>query len=257
MFNDYLQKNSLFFIFLSVILLYMAKRLRKPYRRILYGMIIIAGSVCLFLLLRTIYLFVKEIVIILEHNNQEELLDFLRGKSEWTGLFTLFWMSFLQVVSVVLPGMLVQVVGAVIFGWWKAFVTCWLGFVSGNAFVFVIARILGKSVTDALNLDKKGGWLIRAMNRSHPGFVISMASMIPAVPNGIIPYIAARSKLYLSEFVLAVGISCWIQILLNCIAGHFLIRGEYLFTIIAFVLQILLLVVIMKNKDTIMNKLNA
>ena len=235
----------------------MAKRLKKPYRRILYGMIILASAICLFLLGRMIFIFVKDIVIMLEHNNQDELIEYFSDKSEWSGLIILFFMSFLQVVSVVLPGMLIQVVGAVIFGWWKAFLTCWLGFLCGNAFVFIMARILGKSVTDALNLDKKGGWLIKAMNKNNPDFVIAMASMIPAVPNGIIPYIAARSKLYLGEFVLSVGISCWIQILLNCIAGHFLIRGEYLFTIIAFILQIILLVVIMKNKDTIMDHLGT
>lgn len=231
----------------------MARRLKKPYRYIFYGTITILVGLLLFLLIRMIVEFAGQLIVVLEKNDREALMNFLSEQSEFSGLLTLYFMSILQVASIVLPGMLVQVSGALVYGWWKSFIACWLGFVSGNVIVFIAARIMGRSVTDALNLDLKGGWLVRTMNRKNPAFVTALACMIPGIPNGIIPYIAARSKLYVSEFAKSVALSCWLQILLNCIAGHFLVRGQYIFTIFAFLLQIVILFVLTKNRDKILN----
>ena len=231
----------------------MAKRLRKPVKNLLLWIAGGAAVVTLVMLLRVVGLYIKDLIVVLEHNDRQELMDFISSGSEMSGLFTIFVMSILQVVSIVLPGMLIQVSGALIYGWWKAFIVCWLGFVSGNALVFAAARIMKRSMTDALHLEKKGGWLIREMNRHNPAFVTAIACMVPGVPNGIIPYIAARTKLYLSQYVEAVASSCWIQILLNCIAGHFLVRGQYLFTVFAMLMQVVILIVVAKNREKILD----
>ena len=234
----------------------MARKLKKPVKSALKGIAAAAAIITLLLLFKMLYGFIRELVIILEHNDREELMLFISEKPAWSGLFTLYIMSVLQVVSVVLPGMLIQVSGALIFGWWKAFLLCWAGFVSGNALIFVTARIMKRSVTEAFRIESKNGWLIKEMNRHDPAFVTAFACMIPGIPNGIIPYIASRTRLYLHQFVIAVASSCWIQILLNCIAGHFLVRGKYGFTIFAFALQIVLLAVMTKFRDPLFDLLS-
>jgi uncharacterized membrane protein YdjX (TVP38/TMEM64 family) len=231
----------------------MAKHLRKPIKYTLYIIMAWASVMTLFLLFQTVGAFLGELLMILRHGSQEELMAYLARRSQLGGLTILFFMSVLQVISIVLPGMLIQVSGALIFGWWKSFIVCWLGFVAGNALVFCVARITGKQLTEVLSSEKKNTWLVRQMNQHDPAFVTALACMIPGVPNGIIPYIAARTKLYLSEFVPAVAGSCWIQILLNCIAGHFLVRGQYAFTIFAIIVQIVLLLVIAGNREKILN----
>ncbi len=234
----------------------MARKLKKPVRNALKGIAAAAAIITLLLLFKMLYGFIRELVIILEHNDREELMMFISEKPAWSGLFTLYVMSVLQVVSVILPGMLIQVSGALIFGWWKAFLICWAGFVSGNALIFIAARIMKRSVTEAFRIEAKNGWLIKEMNRRDPAFVTAFACMIPGIPNGIIPYIASRTRLYLHQFVTAVASSCWIQILLNCIAGHFLVRGKYGFTIFAFALQIVLLAVMTRYRDPLFDFLS-
>lgn len=234
----------------------MARKLKKPVRNMLYGIAAAAAVITLLLLFKMLYGFTRELVIILEHNDRDELMRFINEKPVWSGLFALYVMSVLQVISIVLPGMIIQVSGALIFGWWKSFLICWFGFVSGNALIFIAARIMKRSITEAFRIESKSGWLIREMNRHDPSFVTAFACMIPGIPNGIIPYIASRTRLYLHQFVIAVASSCWIQILLNCIAGHFLVRGEYRFTVFAFGLQIVILAVMTKYRETLFDMLS-
>ena len=101
-------------------------------------------------------------------------------------------------------------------------------------------------------LEQKNGWLLNKMNSADPRFVTALACMIPGIPNGIIPYVAQRCDMRLYSFVFAIAASSWINILLNCIAGHFLARGEYMFTFIAFGLQLVILAVVAMNKEKIL-----
>ena len=194
----------------------------------------------------------REMLILVQNGNEQELSAFLASQSGFTGYVALYLVSILQVVSIVLPGPVFQVAGAVIFGWWRSFLVCWTGFVCGNGLVFFLARFFGRSLTEALGLEQKNGWLLNKMNSADPRFVTALACMIPGIPNGIIPYVAQRCDMRLYSFVFAIAASTWINILLNCIAGHFLARGEYMFTFIAFALQLVILAVVALNKDRIL-----
>ena len=194
----------------------------------------------------------REMLILVQNGNEQELSAFLASQSGFTGYVALYLVSILQVVSIVLPGPVFQVAGAVIFGWWRSFLVCWTGFVCGNGLVFFLARFFGRSLTEALGLEQKNGWLLNKMNSADPRFVTALACMIPGIPNGIIPYVAQRCDMRLYSFVFAIAASSWINILLNCIAGHFLARGEYMFTFIAFALQLVILAVVALNKEKIL-----
>ena len=189
---------------------------------------------------------------VLSKGDDKAIQEYLSSMGHWEGLLSTFMLSILQVVSIVLPGPVFQVAGAVIFGWWRSFLVCWTGFVCGNGLVFFLARFFGRSLTEALGLEQKNGWLLNKMNSADPRFVTALACMIPGIPNGIIPYVAQRCDMRLYSFVFAIAASSWINILLNCIAGHFLARGEYMFTFIAFALQLVILAVVALNKDRIL-----
>ncbi|MDD6258113.1 MAG: VTT domain-containing protein [Erysipelotrichaceae bacterium] len=194
---------------------------------------------------------------LLRTGNQHELEEYLNAQDQIGGYSLLFILQVLQVISIFFPGMVIQIAGAMIYGWWKSFLICWIGFVFGNALVFGVARVFGKSLAFAFDdHDKKNNWLIEKINDGNQVFVVAIACLVPGIPNGIIPYLASRTSISLKDFALAVAGSSWIQIVLNCIAGHFLSRGEYLFMVFAFALQIALIVVITKNRDKLLKKGN-
>jgi uncharacterized membrane protein YdjX (TVP38/TMEM64 family) len=219
---------------------------------------VLVGVICLTAYLIYVFFgdFFAQLYDLLKTGDQEKMAEYLNSRSQWGGYAALFFCSILQVVSVFMPGMVIQITGALIYGWWRAFIICWLGFTAGNALVFLCARIFGKSIEFALDTEKKSSWIMNKINQGNPVLVIAVACMIPGIPNGIIPYIAARSRITLKDFVGAVFASSSIQILLNCVTGHFLVRGEWAWMVAAIAVQALMIFLVIKYRDKLLNTKN-
>ena len=116
---------------------------------------------------------------------------------------------------------------------------------------------LGDQITDLLPTSKRNREssmkLIEKMKSTRPTLVVAVANLLPIIPNGIIPYIAARSSIRNIRFTEAIMATCWIQIFFNCLAGGFLKHGQIGFMIGALAIQILLLVVVSKEGNRIMD----
>ena len=152
-------------------------------------------------------------------------------------------MSALQVVSIVLPGFAIQIAAGIIYGGVRSFFMCYFGFILGNVLVFGFARKMGNQISNIANIDKpKNNWIREKMASANPAFVVGFVNLLPILPNGIIPYIAARSSIRSYEYVMAICVTSWIQILFNCAAVGFLKRGQYLYMFLALGIQIGLLV---------------
>ncbi len=192
----------------------------------------------------------------LKRGDEQEIGAFLNQQGQWKGMLSLYMISILQVVSIVIPGIAIQIAGGLIYGGWKSFLMCYTGFVSGNILVFIFARRIGNRFLDILGYKDKENWLTSKINTNNPIFVLGMACLVPGVPNGIIPYIAARTSITRKEFAMAIACSSWIQILCNCLAGHYIIRGNWLVTGLAFGLQIALIVFVSCKREAVMKWLN-
>lgn len=214
---------------------------------------IVAGLVII-LVLVTVKLFGPMLPQILEYmraNDEPAMAQYLEEQGEWKGLVSIFLLSIIQVISVVFPGIIIQFTSGMIYSWWKAFIFSYTGFVTGNALVFIFAR----TFRQGMNLNKKkSGWIISTVNKYNPAFVFSLACLVPGIPNGSIPYAAAASAVSTREYVAAVAISSWIQILSNCIAGHFLMRKQPVFMIISFAAQIAIILLVGFNRKKILTR---
>lgn len=192
----------------------------------------------------------------LKRGDEQEIGTFLNRQGRWKGLLSLYMISILQVVSIVIPGIAIQIAGGLIYGGWRSFLMCYTGFVSGNVLVFIFGRKIGNRLLDIIGFANKENWLTTKINTNNPTFVIGMACLVPGVPNGIIPYIAARTAISTKEFAAAIACSSWIQILCNCVAGHYIIRGNWVVTCLAFGLQIALIVIVSCKREAVMKWLN-
>ena len=198
---------------------------------------------------------------LLAHGDEAQMEAFLAEKSQWKGVVATVLLSAIQVVSIVLPGFAIQIASGVIYGWWQGLLMCYVGYLLGNIFVFFLARKLGdrvQALTDFAGKRKnKSNWLVEKMKSTRPTVVVATANLLPVIPNGIIPYIAARSSIRNIRFVEALMASCWIQILFNCLAGSFLSRGKYGFMAAALGIQIVILIIVSKNGNKLGDRLLA
>lgn len=227
----------------------MKSKLRKVKKAVVIGAICIFVGLIAVLVYQFFHGTVKEMIVLLEHGNKDELFAYLQSQNEIEGLFSIFVLTILQVISIFFPGMIIHVVAGVIYGWWKAFIACYVGFLFANGIVFYLARRFSWLMQSVLNLEKKDSWIMLQINKTKPSFVFALACMIPGIPNGLIPYIASRSDIRLLTYLKAVCVSCWMQILSNCIIGHFLIRGEYTYMFISFVVQLCIILLALYKRD--------
>lgn len=191
----------------------------------------------------------KELFHLLKDGTEEEISDYLNAEGQWKGLLSVFVMSALQVISIFIPGIVVQVAAGVIYGWWKSFLMTYLGFIAGNVLVFTAARRLGDRLVVIFDANKKSNWLIDKINNYSPVFVLGLAYMIPGIPNGFITYMASQVDIDRKSFTQAVAVSSWIQILCNCVAGHYLIRRNVVAVVVVFGLQAAIIFLVAKNRN--------
>lgn len=184
-------------------------------------------------------------------NNELEIADYLRTQGRWKGLVCVFVISFVQLVSIVLPANLIQIASGLIFPWWLAFFACFLGFITANAAVFLLAHKVGKSLQNHFIKSPGAVRLIKKLHTGDPVIIIALAILLPGIPKGIVPYIAASMDIPFRNFMLAVSSVCWIRILLNCVAGYMFIHGNYIFSILFVLAELLISFVVYKNGDRI------
>lgn len=191
---------------------------------------------------------------LLRDGDEEAIEAYISAQNPWTGTLTIMLLSALQVVSIVFPGFAIQIASGVIYGWSRSFLMCYGGFLIGNTGVFLFARHMGRQIVGfAPKKKNKNNWIREKMKTTRPGFIVAFVNLLPILPNGIIPYLAAGSSISLPGYFVAIAISSWVQILFNCLAGGFLKNGQYLFMVLALSLQVGLLVLVTFKRKWIMS----
>ncbi len=186
---------------------------------------------------------------LLRRGDAEAIEAYIERNGFWRGALAVVLLSALQVFSVVFPGLAIQIAAGVMFGGPRAFLMCYTGFVLGNVLVFLLARRMRGHVKELVRIDRRDSWIREKMRSANPAFVVAICDLLPGLPNGIVPYVASRSKISTRDYFLAVAGSSWIQILLNCAAGGFLQDGEFFYMALTIAVQLVIFaVVILKRK---------
>ena len=185
------------------------------------------------------------LIPLLKEGDSQKIADYLAQETGIRGVIAVILLQAIQVASIVMPGMAIQVAAGLIYGWLEGFLMCYFGFVLSNLCVFVFARRMGSDRIRDVSMSPTSQW-----------FMVVIACMVPAIPNGIIPYLAARTEITAKEYVSAVAMGSWLQILLACMAGQFIINGQWLYTVLTVVFQCLVIVIILWKKDWFLSRLN-
>ena len=179
----------------------------------------------------------RSLLPLIREGDRDAIVTYLSGEDAIMGMVSVVLLCALQVASVVMPGMIIHIAAGVLYHWRKAFLLCYGGFVGGNVAVFWFARHLGKGSPYNVNLGTVGTKIMDMLTAAPPMFTVSVAFMIPGVPNGIVPYLAAKSGLNQKQYFIGTALGSWMQILASCMAGSFLIRGNIMFSVIAIFIQ--------------------
>ena len=196
------------------------------------------------------------LIPLLKEGDGEKIADYLAQETGIKGVIAVILLQMIQVVSIVLPGMAIQVAAGLIYGWLQGFFMCYFGFVLSNLLIFGFARKMGSGRLREVSMGRTSQWLMEKLNGTKPQFMVVIANMVPAIPNGVIPFIAAKTDITAKEYVTAVAMGSWLQILTSCMAGQFIIQGKWMFTGIAIAFQCLVIVIILLKRDWFISRID-
>ena len=98
--------------------------------------------VMVLLIIETFRLLLPGLWTAFSSGDEQALSDYLTSEGRLRSFLTLWFLAFVQVVSLVIPAMPVQLAAGIAYGPWKGFVTSFSASVAANFLVFLLARRL-------------------------------------------------------------------------------------------------------------------
>ena len=201
---------------------------------------------CAALLLGLLYLAfgqaVPELIPLLRSGDETQIAAYLGSQNRLSGILSTAVLAFLQPISILLPGAPIQIAAGIVYGTLKGFLICHVSYVLSNVVVFYLARVMrGRMERYVSRFSSKLDFLQRSQ---YPAYMTAMACLIPLLPNGIIPYAAARTRMKLHEFVIAVVLGSFFPILVMCAIGKRILRGDYISAAVLFGVSLLAVLVL-------------
>lgn len=192
--------------------------------------------------------------IFMEDHSDEELREKLADFGI-KGYITIVILSMLQVVVTFLPAEPVQVLAGLTFGFPIGLLCCTIGVVIGNTLVYTLYKLLGDKMRDYfiknLHLD-----LDRASRSGKITLFIFILYFLPAIPYGMICFFAASVGMKYHRFITITVLGAIPSVCIGVGLGHMAIATNWIVSLVVFGVLIILIAVIMANKNKIFNKVN-
>ena len=113
---------------------------------------------------------------VLANGQQSDVQEYLNSFHDFSGYAIGFLLQFIQIITIALPSVPIQVAVGVIFGTWRGFLVCYLGYVSANALIFISVRKLGAKLEQLLYVCSAAAAAVK-----HIGIVIQFQVFKPPV----------------------------------------------------------------------------
>lgn len=180
------------------------------------------------------------------------------GTDRGYSIFLLWVLSFVQILSIVLPAMPVQLVAGIVLGPWLGTFVCLTAYFAAHMAVFAAAKRAHKLLNTIAATNPKLGKLMNTLsvsrNRTYLTVVVLLA---PGLPNGMIPYAAANSGMSAKRYLLALCIALPLPTLVTCIAGRGILAGNLLISIVMLVTLYVLVAVLFAKRDQLPEKIQG
>jgi uncharacterized membrane protein YdjX (TVP38/TMEM64 family) len=186
-----------------------------------------------FLVVETFRLMLPGLWTAFSSGDEQALSRYLNEQGSVRSFITLWFLSFVQVLSIVIPAMPVQLAAGIAYGPWKGFLNSFSASLIANMTVFFLARRLARAIDILTGDSPKIQKLLNSVRSSRdPWYYTVLAFLTPGLPNGIIPYAAAHANMRPRMFLAAILISLPVPTLLTCAAGSLILSGDWTFSIL-------------------------
>ena len=179
--------------------------------------------------------------------------------SSGNGNACLLWLlSFVQVVSIVLPSLPIQLVAGIVLGPWIGTAVCLSAGILSHMTVFALGKRAKKLLNTVAVTNPKLGKLMNVLSVSrNRTYVTVMVLLAPGLPNGMIPYAAANSGIVAKAYLLALCVALPLPTLITCAAGKGILAGDWLISVIMLGALYAIVGVLFVNRDRLPDKVRG
>lgn len=172
------------------------------------------------------------------------------------GMLLTALLQIVQVVSVVIPSVPVQVAAGVVFGTIKGFLICYLANIAANALIYIVYAKMHVYLDKIVPMEKESKVTKMIAASGSPTYMVAMACIIPAIPNGFIPYAAYTAKVPFKKFVFAVAVGCLPPIFVLCAIGNQILAGDWFIVVFLIILSFIIAAVLTLLQNRIIGFIN-
>lgn len=188
-----------------------------------------------------------------DHSN-EALRDLLMDFG-WRGYIVIAALSTLQLVCTLLPAEPVQVLAGFTFGFPIGLLCCMIGVLLGSTMIYLLQKTFGDRMREffvkKLNLD-----LEKIAHSSKATVIILILFFLPAIPYGMICFLAASMGMSYRRFILVTGLGALPSVCIGVSLGYMAIVSSWIVTVCVFSALLLVVIVLFWKKDLIFSRLN-
>ena len=206
----------------------MPERANKREKRLAMLVVAAVVVVTVLLIVETFRLLLPGLWTVFSAGDEQALSDYLTSQGRLRSFLTLWFLAVVQVLSLVIPAMPVQLAAGLAYGPWMGFLTSFSASAVANMSVYLIARRLVPVIRRLVADSPKAAKLLDSVRSSRdPWFYTILAFITPGLPNGIIPYAAAYAGMGQRRYLLALLLSLHLPTFATCLAGNLALSGDW------------------------------
>lgn len=195
------------------------KRIRYLLRILLVICIVVAVTIA-------IKHWIPDMIVLLKQGDEKALEQYI-AQAGPKGMLLFVLLQVLQTITIVFPGIPIYVCAGIVYGKIVGTLLCYITYVASNFLVFLISRRLGEAAEELFPWKKQLVVADMMKKTKHPGRLVALLCVLPVIPNGIIPHLAAKSNLDKRNFLFAVALGCIPGICLFVGFGDLIINGHF------------------------------
>ena len=205
------------------------------------------------------YLSVRLIIddVITNAGNERQLVDMIRANG-LRSIPIVLSLEILLAMFTVISANPVHILSGLVYGIaWGSLVSL-LGMAIGNFLLFVLFKQFNRTFSHLIK-PKKTKFLslgdVRQMK--HPEYLAFLIYLMPGIPNLIVPYMMARTKISFRRYMISVTLATIPAILLCNLIGHSLADGNYVMATTVTIVAVILIAAAWFNRKKIMKLIRA
>ena len=213
------------------------KKLDRRTAQVIRNILEYAVMIGIFLLFMSIAF--PNLLSVMRSGSLSRIEEYLQARSGPVTALFLGIMQFVQLFTIVLPGLAIRMAAGALLGGIRGFLVCYFSYLLAHAVAFHLSRRFRYMPEDELESIEKNPGFTRVLTEkilrgNDPAVWMVIIAIAPSFPKGIIPYVGARTKLSWKEFLAADAIGALLPFFIDCMAGSLAISGNLFGTILIF-----------------------